>query len=525
MTRKLPTWARASYYNKVLANPDDYTITIFDTETTNKQKGTATDPSNDIVLACWITFKGGKEIDRGAEFGDEYNQKRFVRRLLESDLIVAHNAKFDLQWAKRCGVDLRKVKPYCTAMGEWVLLANRGTMQDLGLNASAKRYGLGTKDSLVSALIKSGVCPSEIPRDWLLKYCFEDVLLCYDVFRLQSLELLARGMVHIVHNRSLTSCCLADVEFAGMTLDAPAVMEEYEKAMQILEESYKKLQALAPGVNFNSPKQLSAFMYDTLGFTPIREKEQGKWVEVRSTNAKVMAQLEAKTPEQKEFIQAYKTYNKYDSLVSKNLEFFKRVCEERSCRFLAVYNQGATDTHRLSSSGRPLIFKDEKKARSVQFQNIPRAYKRLFWSGDDEYYVGEADAAQLEFRVAAALGNDDIAIKEIIDGADVHSITAQVLTEAGEPTDRQGAKASTFAPLYGGMGSTPAQKEYAAFFKDKYKGISSTQRGWALEVLSNKELVLPYGMRYYWPDTKLVAKTGYITNSTQIYNFPVITAA
>lgn len=71
------------------------------------------------------------------------------------------------------------------------------------------------------------------------------------------------------------------------------------------------------------------------------------------------------------------------------------------------------------------------------------------------------------------------------------------------------------------MGSTPAQKEYAAFFKDKYKGISSTQRGWALEVLSNKELVLPYGMRYYWPDTKLVAKTGYITNSTQIYNFPV----
>lgn len=443
----LPYWAYSDYYLDVLRSPEDYAITFFDVETTNLQKGTATDPNNDVVLACWFTAKGNETIDSGVVYGNEYSQKRLAKVLLASDLVVAHNAKFDLQWAKRCGVDLRKVKPYCTAMAEWALLGNRGSMQDLGLNASAARYGLEPKDNLVGTLIKAGVCPSEIPKDWLTTYCIKDVSLCASLFHQQRLAVLDLDIVHIVHNRSLTTCCLADIEFEGMTLDAPAVMEEYDKARAELEQSYRELQAMAPGINFASPKQVTTHLYDTLGFTPVRDKVNGKFEIVRSSNAKVMEKLTPTNQSQARFMQVYKKYNRYESLVSKNLEFFRGVCLERGSKFLAVFNQGATDTHRLSSSGRPLLFGEEKKTRSVQLQNIPRVYKRLFWSGDDELLVGEADASQLEFRVAAALGNDAVAIKEIIAGADIHAVTAQVLTAAGEPTSRQEAKASTFAPL------------------------------------------------------------------------------
>jgi len=135
--------------------------------------------------------------------------------------------------------------------------------------------------------------------------------------------------------------------------------------------------------------------------------------------------------------------------------------------------------------------------------------------------VGEADAAQLEFRVAAALGRDKIAIDEIISGADVHSFTAQVLTEAGEPTTRQAAKSSTFSPLFGGMGKTPAQKAYAEFFKAKYKGISDTQRGWILSVINNKELTTPYGMKFYWPEVKVSTRTGHVNVGTEVMNFAI----
>ena len=64
----------------------------------------------------------------------------------------------------------------------------------------------------------------------------------------------------------------------------------------------------------------------------------------------------------------------------------------------------------------------------------------------------EADFAQLEFRVAAFLSQDMTAIDEVTTGFDVHSYTAQVISDAGQPMSRQEAKAHTFAPLYGASG-------------------------------------------------------------------------
>ncbi|UFK09544.1 hypothetical protein [Xanthomonas phage DES1] len=62
--------------------------------------------------------------------------------------------------------------------------------------------------------------------------------------------------------------------------------------------------------------------------------------------------------------------------------------------------------------------------------------------------------------------------------------------------------------------------EYCEYFKDKYKGISSTQRNWQMQCLDKGYYVTPYGMRFYFPDTKM-KPGGYITNSTSICNFAV----
>lgn len=86
---------------------------------------------------------------------------------------------------------------------------------------------------------------------------------------------------------------------------------------------------------------------------------------------------------------------------------------------------------------------------------MPRRYKNLFTAHDEDYLIGEADGAQLEFRVAAEMGKDEVATQEIINGADIHSVTSQVMIESGHPAfvgltvkeGRQGAKAHTFAPI------------------------------------------------------------------------------
>jgi DNA polymerase I-like protein with 3'-5' exonuclease and polymerase domains len=89
-------------------------------------------------------------------------------------------------------------------------------------------------------------------------------------------------------------------------------------------------------------------------------------------------------------------------------------------------------------------------------QNMPRGgtfpVKKVFVSRFDGGKIMEADFAQLEFRAAAYLSQDGVAIDEVSNGFDVHAYTAKVITDAGQPTDRQSAKAHTFAPLYGATG-------------------------------------------------------------------------
>jgi DNA polymerase I-like protein with 3'-5' exonuclease and polymerase domains len=134
--------------------------------------------------------------------------------------------------------------------------------------------------------------------------------------------------------------------------------------------------------------------------------------------------------------------------------------------------------------------------------------------------VWDNDGSQLEFRVAGDLGHDHVALEEITNYVDIHSITAKALTEAGEPTDRQEAKSRTFRPLYGGTSGTSAEQEYCKFFQNKYKGIYETQKGWTYEVLKTGQLRTPYGMLFYWPGTK-ISRSGFISNTTAIFNYPV----
>lgn len=497
------------------------TFMVLDFETSlDPLDASAVNEGNSIVLACWYLVHPDGTVEKKHKFGNEYEQDELVNDCYSVDFIVAHNAKFEAGYLKRCGVDLRRVLVYCTMLAEWVLNGNRKL--PLQLNALAKRYKLGTKEDLVSTLIKTGTCPADIPQEWLLTYCWQDVTLAYKIFLKQVILLKRNQVLHIAHTRNLATLVLADVEFEGMTLDAEAVIKEYESTKRRRNYLAQELIRLTDDINLASSVQVATYLYDTLKFDELTHR--GKPVRTaggaRMTDSITLSKLEAKTGEQKKFLDLYKEFNKADSLISKNLEFFYRTVQERGGNFKAKFQQGVTVTHRLSSAGIPTIFEGEKKSKSVQFQNLPRDYKRLFWAGNEDWLIGECDGAQLEFRVAADVCKDTTADSEIRGGADIHSVTAKVLSDAGEPTTRQQAKASTFAPLYGGMGKTPAQKAYAAFFKEKYKGISSTQRAWCLQAASNKRVRLPWGMVFYWPQAAM-DKNGYINVSTEVHNYPI----
>jgi DNA polymerase I-like protein with 3'-5' exonuclease and polymerase domains len=502
---------------------------VLDFETDEIEKGSALHEPNDIVLACWQVVVDGQVVKKSHTFGGIFEQQELLDDISKVQFIVAQNLKFELQWLKRCGLDLHDVLGYDTMLGEWVLDGNKRNPHNL--RALARKYGVPGKIDIISSFIERGVPTRDINPRWLLEYCHADVEATRQVFLKQQLALSEAKQWHLAFVRNLTCSVLADIEFEGLHLDPKRVQDEYIKAVTKRDELGAKLAALTHGINLNSPKQLATFLYGELG---IKEAKDHRGNVIRTpggeptANSKVLALIKPDTQEQKEFLDTYKEYNKLVSLLEKNLDYFKLTCEQRGGRFYGRFQQNVVQTHRLASSGIPILFEGLKKPKSVQLQNIPREYKGLFWSGDEDWLVMEADGAQLEFRVAVDLGHDKVGLAEIEAGTDIHSFTASVLLENGDPEivgldpskRRQESKKSTFRPLYGGSSGSPALVAYCEYFKDKYKGISATQRSWALKTVDQKQFTTPYGMTFFFPDTKM-QRSGYITNTTSIYNFPV----
>ena len=159
-------------------------------------------------------------------------------------------------------------------------------------------------------------------------------------------------------------------------------------------------------------------------------------------------------------------------------------------------------------------------------QNMPRGgtfpVKKVFVSRWEGGKILEADFAQLEFRTAAYLSQDKIAMKEIEDGFDVHSYTASVISDAGQKTTRQEAKAHTFAPLYGatGFGRTNAEAQYYKMFTKKYKEIALWHSKLAQEAISTGKITTPSGRQFSFPDVERNVY-GKVSHFTQIKNYPV----
>jgi DNA polymerase I-like protein with 3'-5' exonuclease and polymerase domains len=443
---------------------------------------------------------------------NEFGLGELVDAVEAADFIVAHNAKFELQWLDRCGVDLSNTLVYDTMVGEYVLGGNRYKFGQLSLDNVAKRRGLGCKSSLVSTLIKQGVCPSDIPAEWLQKYCKQDVTLTEQIFLRQRQELSSSGKLAVQYTRCLLTPVLADIERNGMCLDRGKVLEAYAEQEALASDTIRKLNRLVGGVNWNSPKQVAELLYGQFGFAELTD-HRGNPLRTPSGAPKagkeIIERLKARTKEQKEFIKLYKKARHASTQLSKYLEKFKECVENDDGLLHATFNQCATYTHRLSSSGAKY---------KTQFQNFPRNYKHLFRARHPGWKMGEADGSQLEFRVAVHLCKDAQGLKDIEDKVDVHKFSAEIIF--GTIERRQEAKPHTFKPLYGGSSGTTKERRYYEFFKERYRGVAEVQRGWVNEVLANKKLRTEWGLEYYWPDTRL-ERSGYITNTTSICNYPV----
>lgn len=482
---------------------------VLDCETTKIVYGDAAERDNRLLLT--VITRDGKKFS-GFKDG-EYHMERVLDMCQRADLIVGHNVKMELKWLKRCGLDLHKVMPYCTMVGEHVLYGNNTSVpKDLG--SVADRYGYGTKEKYVDTLMKDRkLCTTDIPWSLLVNRCAKDVRQTLGVFLKQREEIKLKGLLPTMYTRMLITPWLADMEMLGLTIDKEVLLPRHEEVTARLVELEEIISDLSGGVNPNSPAQMAEFLYKTLRFAvpkDFRGKPMLTAGGAPSTSKEAMSKLVAKTKKQKAFLDAYTEYALLDAEKTKALDKMAE-CVESGDKLRFMFNQARTATHRLSSTGAKY---------GIQGQNMSRDHKKFFRAGEEGWLISEADGAQIEFRVAVYLGQDRTGYDSLLNEEDVHSFTAKTLTDAGQPTSRQEAKADTFKPLYGGQSGTPAQVAYYKAFREKYPGISNAQESWKATVLREKKLVTPTGLVFYWPDTTMT-RSGYITNSTNICNYSV----
>jgi len=216
--------------------------------------------------------------------------------------------------------------------------------------------------------------------------------------------------------------------------------------------------------------------------------------------------------EAENFLRKVKRLSAVDTYLSSFVEGIKTYTKQDGMLHVRLL-QHRTATGRLSGA-------------DPNMQNMPRGgtfpVKKVFVSRFEGGKIMEADFAQLEFRAAAYLSQDGVAIEEVSTGFDVHSYTAKVITDAGQPTDRQTAKAHTFAPLYGatGFGRTPAEAAYYEHFTEKYKGVKDWHTQLAKEAVDTLKITTPSGREFAFPNV-MRKSSGRVTNFTQIKNYPV----
>ena len=492
------------------------TFVTVDLETTNRSRGSACEVGNRIVdAAC--------QVNAGPVIVGLDNVKATLAGLAAPVVLVAHNAKFELQWLKREGVECTALLVWDTMIAEYVLAGNRRWPLDLG--SVTARYGLTGKNRLVDRLMRAGVCPSEMPAHMVRERVVGDVRSATALFLLQRDRVEAAGLTRVMFTRAIATPVLAEMEQAGMLLDASSVEKEYETLLKRRSDLSIQLGTMTGGINLRSRPQLATFLYSTLKFKELTDR-RGNFLRTGGgqplTDSETLDALKASTDAQREFVKLRAEYGKVDAALTKNLEFFQKVCKEHSARFSATFNQTRTATHRLSSSGKPLTFSDNS-LRGVQFQNLPRAYKRLFVAPAGSLMV-EADGAQLEFRVGGSLARDPVILRDAMTGADVHRFTASVINRIDESAvtskQRTAAKSHTFKPMYGGTSGTPREREYYEAFRTKYKDLYRMQMNWVHTVLAEKQLRTATGLMFYWPDTKM-QHGGYIENTSSIFNYPI----
>lgn len=198
----------------------------------------------------------------------------------------------------------------------------------------------------------------------------------------------------------------------GIKVDLPGLVAERKKMEADAQAKRLELNAIAPGLNPQSPKQLQDYFYGKLKIAPMKNKQHK--VSVDADALKRIARREGE-PGYKEarLILAIKKQEKLASTYMADMKF------DEDSRIRCSYQPCGTTYSRLSSA--KSIF-----GTGMNMQNWPHSMLKHL-RPDDGYVAYTMDLSQAENRIVAYVGRIAHMIDAFETGKDVHRLTASLI--------------------------------------------------------------------------------------------------
>lgn len=391
------------------------------------------------------------------------------KEVLESKLLILHNAKFDLKFLYT--IDIWPNKVYDTFVAECVLYC--------GDEYHRKSMGAVVKARLsidIDKSLQKSIAGKEIKGEYI-QYSADDVKYLQKVKEHQWVEAEEKDLKKCINLENDYVLVLAYIEYCGIKLDKEKWLKKMEGDNQRLLDARSVLnklifskdltkyidyqlslwdEGLSTTINWDSPKQVIE-LFTGLG---IDCWETVKGVRKQSASAKSIEKYQDQYP----FIKDYLHYKELQKVVGTYGQSFIRQIDPETGRIYTKFSQ-IMDTGRTSCGGKEKSTGEEY----INLQNLPNNKEtRTCFISDKDNVIVDCDYSSMEV-VALTNKSMEPGLLEFFDSGytDFHSYNAlkiypelQGLTheevKKNHNTLRQNSKVGGFTVSFGGVGKTVA---------------------------------------------------------------------
>ena len=232
-----------------------YMILDLETQTHKKYKRKANPflPENYIVARGW-KYQGDKRAT--AQFFPDAQSVPQLDIPDDVDVLVAHNAKFELLYEMRFSKDSlhaffkRGGKIWCSQYAEYLLQAQQQKYHMAPLDEVAVTYGGRVKTDGVKLLWEAGVQTSDIDQDLLEDYLIGTEEEGRNSGDIGNTELIYLGQLEAAKDKNMLQaircrmdglCCTSEMEFRGLKVDRARAMADFAKRTEELAAANEEL--------------------------------------------------------------------------------------------------------------------------------------------------------------------------------------------------------------------------------------------------------------------------------------------